>query len=227
MLGESRIALRYAGPFGWQPNNSTRQFEYPWAFDQISRLGSGLAITELGGGVSGLQYVLAREGHRVVNVDPGQGAGWSLDSSLHRRLGKALGAQVALIPSTLSQAELPAASQDVVVSVSALEHFSDEAIAELCREVPRVLKPGGALVLTVDLFPDLHPFTSVPAHETGRNIDLRKLIDDCGLTLTTGTTAELYGFPDFDPQAVQSRLGDLLIGAYYPTLTQALVARLG
>src|SRR4051812_7976600 len=84
--GMSAAAIRFRGPFAWQGNNTTREFEYPWAQEQIAAHGSQLDVVDVGGGLSGLQWVLAREGHRVVNVDPGFAAGaaaFGVDSPTH------------------------------------------------------------------------------------------------------------------------------------------------
>ena len=55
------MEARWRGPFGWQPNNSIRVFEYPWAYHVIHHRGRGLRVLEVGGGLSGLQFVLAAE----------------------------------------------------------------------------------------------------------------------------------------------------------------------
>lgn len=224
LLGRSMPALRYGGAFAWQANNSTRRFEYPWVHRELGRFGARLFVTELGGGISGLQYVLASEGHTVVNVDPGEASGWSLDAGLHQRLGRALGVTVSLVRARLSHAAIPSESQDAVISVSALEHFSEADIEEVCSEIPRILRPEGVLVLTVDLFLDLFPFTSVKAHDAGRNIDLHEFLDASGLELIRGDPSQLFGFPGFDAAGVQRRLARYMVGEYYPTLTQSLVA---
>jgi hypothetical protein len=66
--------IRFAqGPFSVQPNNSTRAFEYPWAFE-MGNLRLGTRVLEVGGGLSGFQFVLAQCGCLVVNVDPGMNA---------------------------------------------------------------------------------------------------------------------------------------------------------
>src|SRR4051812_40459267 len=88
-LGTSRAGIRYRGPFAWQPNNPTRAFEFPWAYEHVMGLGRGLTVLEIGGGMSGLQFVLAREGQHVINVDPGlqaRGRGWQVSADFHRRL---------------------------------------------------------------------------------------------------------------------------------------------
>src|SRR4051812_24925362 len=69
LLGRTRAGVRWRGPFAWQENNSTRAFEFPWAYEQITSRNGPLRVLEIGGGVSGLQFVLAREGHRVTNID--------------------------------------------------------------------------------------------------------------------------------------------------------------
>jgi hypothetical protein len=49
------------GLFGFQPNNSTHEFEYPWAF-YVAPLSSGLHVLEIGGAMSEFQFALARAG---------------------------------------------------------------------------------------------------------------------------------------------------------------------
>ena len=77
---------RSCGPFAWQSNNSIRKFEYPWAYHTIRRQGSHLRVLEVGGGLSGLQFVLAAEGDEVINLDPDSLERWlELRWDLHRR----------------------------------------------------------------------------------------------------------------------------------------------
>jgi hypothetical protein len=87
-----------------------------------------------------------------------------------------------------------------------------------------VLRPGGHAVLTIDLFVDLAPFTGRERNEWGTNIDIRGLLDQAGLELVEGDPAELCGFDAFQPEAIQSRLMDLLTGSF-ASLVQCLVAR--
>ena len=60
---------RVRGPFAFQSNTSTRGYEYPWAFHQVQGLGP-CRILEIGGALSGFQFVLAKSGYDVHNVDP-------------------------------------------------------------------------------------------------------------------------------------------------------------
>ena len=224
LLGRTRAARRYRGPFIAQENNGTRRFEYPWAHGEIRRRGHGLDIVEVGGGLSGLQFVLASEGDRVVNVDPGQpGLGWAADRAAHRELCRAFGAPVRLIDRTIATAGLADASADVVLCVSVLEHLTDDQLDEVAVQIGRILRPGGALVLTVDLFLDAAPFSGATENRWGRNIDVRRFLERAGLTLTAGTPNRLLGFDEFSAERVLADLGTLLIGDY-PCLAQCLVA---
>lgn len=227
LLGDSSLGARARGPFAWQPNNSTRAFEYPWVYQQIRARGRGLQIAEVGGGVAGLQFVLASEGDHVVNIDPGlaaRGKGWELSADAHRRLCRIFRAPVQLITGTIDTAPIPEHSLDVLVSVSALEHFAAEDLAAFAERAARLLKPNGVVILTVDLFLDLVPFSRKATNEYGRNVDIRKLLLDARLALVEGDPRELYGFPEFDPQRVLEQLPTYLIGAPYPALSQCLVA---
>src|SRR5581483_447740 len=65
---QHRLA-RFLGPFAYQSNSSTRIYEYPWTYKMIQPR-PGMKVLELGGALSGLQFVLAKEGCEVHNVDP-------------------------------------------------------------------------------------------------------------------------------------------------------------
>ena len=226
-LKNSTLGIRRRGPFAWQPNNGTREFEYPWAYRAISERGRNLNIVEIGGGVSGLQFVLARDGHRVTNIDPGQAdveSDWQYDQQRHGRLCKAFGAPVNLIPATLGTANIPDASTDVLLCVSALEHFPDDAVAEFCRHAARILKPEGVGVLSVDLFLDVRPFCPQTSNRFGKNIDLYRLLCEASLELVSGNRHELHGFPEFDPAAVKANLSAYLQGVH-PALAQCFIVK--
>ena len=218
---------RSRGPFAWQTNNSIRIFEYPWAYHAIRRQGSHLRVLEVGGGLSGLQFVLGAEGDSMINVDPGQSEhGWNYEAELHRRLCKALKAPVQLFDKKIDSLEGPPYSFDVVLSVSALEHFPDADLAILASAIRRLLKPDGIVVMTIDLFLDLRPFSQREQNEYGRNLDIREFLNMAGLRLIDGNPAELLGFPEFNPTEIMGNLGTYLIGEGYPALSQCVVARL-
>lgn len=228
-LAPSLVAAnpRVAGLFAYQGNNDTRAVEYPWAF-YATPLSPGLRVLEIGGGLSGFQFVLDREGLDVTNVDPGEaasGLGWPCDQAHVDRLNRAFRTSVVLRNTTLDAAGIPDASVDRVFSISAIEHIPAEEHPLLGSEIRRVLKPGGYVVLTIDLFFDLAPFTDVEHNEWGRNIDVRQLVDHIGLEVVTGDPSELCGYPAFDPRRVLALLPNLYYGRGYPVCPQLLVLR--
>jgi 2-polyprenyl-3-methyl-5-hydroxy-6-metoxy-1,4-benzoquinol methylase len=228
-LGRLMPARR--GPFGFQANNSTRRYEYPWAYARVAahraaRGGRPLDVVEIGGSLAGLQWVLAREGHRVTNVDPGleaRGRGWEVSAERHRALSRTFRAPVTLVPRTLADAALGDQSVDVLLSVSTIEHFAPADLAEFEAHAARVLRPDGIVVLTIDLFLNVAPFCAATTNDYGTNVDVCALLQRAGLSLREGVPSELYGFPGFTPAGVLERLADYTIGGY-PALAQCLVA---
>lgn len=225
LRGQRRI--RALGPFAFQANNTTRIWEYPWAYQAVP-IQRQSRLVDVGGAFSGFQFALAAIAAEVTNVDPfvdygttGEYDGVDPHHRLHR-LNAAFGTSVKLLRSDLPSAGLPAGSADVVYCLSTIEHCDDDMIEATMAEMSRILAPGGRCVLTVDLFLDLHPFTGRPANRWGRNIDLRKLVETSGLRLVAGYPSELNGYAEFDPDVVQSALGDYLLGTY-PGMAQCLV----
>jgi SAM-dependent methyltransferase len=220
------LVVRWKGPFAVQPNSALRRFEYPWAVEAAA-LAPGMRVLEIGGGLSGFQFVLDRMGLRVTNVDPGldaRGVGWPCDERAMARLNRLFGTHVDLRNTTIDAAGLERDRFDRVFSISVIEHLPDDELASVLVHVRDVLAPGGLFVLTVDLFLDLVPFTSRAQNRFGRNVDVRRLVTDSGLLLAAGDPAELYGYEAFDPARIQAELGDYLLGSY-PALAQCLVLR--
>ncbi len=218
---------RYRGPFALQPNNTTRAFEYPWAYE-VAALKPGMRVLEVGGGLAGYQFLLDRAGCRVVNVDPGpaaEGVGWPCDQKRIAELNERFGTRVELRNTTIEKADLPEASFDRVFSLSVLEHLPLRDALLAMENAYGCLKPGGLFVLTVDLFLNLKPFTTRLKNEYGSNLDIRCLLATQDWEIHEGRTAELYGFPEFDAERIQSHLEDYLRGQGYPALIQCVVLR--
>ena len=221
-----RVAPGLRGMFAIQPNNATRAYEYPWVFDAC-RVARGMRVLEIGGGLSGFQFVLDRSGADVTNVDPGEaahGRGWPVDEHSIARLNRVFGTSIELRNTFLQDAGLESASFDRVISVSTIEHIPESELPSLMSEVVRLLKPGGMFVATVDLFLNVQPFTTRERNEFGTNISVADLIEPHGLELVAGAREELHGYKEFSPGAVQSRLENYLLGSY-PALIQTLVAK--
>jgi SAM-dependent methyltransferase len=218
-----------AGYFAFQYNNDTRVFEYPWAFHAVP-VGPRSRVVEVGGALAGFQWALASAGADVTNVDPFEPYGsedmYPSDvGSLHRQLNEWFGLNVTLKRTALADSGLDAASFDTVYSISTLEHLDPEQLESTLVAARKLLKPGGALVLTVDLFLELHPFTNQDANRWGVNVSMADVVDRSGLTLQQGDVSELYGYPEFDARRVQSQLHRYLVGSRQPTLVQACVLR--
>lgn len=222
--GERTVRIGRRGPFAFQSNNTTRTFEYPWAFYE-AKLAPDMRVVELGAGLSGLQFVMDQYGCHVINIDPGMEAnGWPCTSMKLQELNKQFGTQVKLFNTTIDNVPLAEASVDRVLAISVIEHLPEAVAIETMKLVHRCLKPDGLFVLTVDLFLNLHPFCSRPINKYGFNQNLRKLIASAAWEIVSGDRSYLYGFPEFDPDFVLSRLEDYLIGSY-PVLAQCFSLR--
>ena len=213
---------RDRGPFAFQPNTSTRSVEYPWTYFQLAALGPG-RILEIGGALSGLQFVLAKAGHEVHNVDPffDYGVGdYDVDPvAEHAALNKVFGTDVTLHRATLPEAELTGTFA-AAICVSTIEHLSSEDIEATLDAAKRLLAPGGLLVLTVDLFLNLAPFCSRQSNVWGSNASIARIEKILGYEMVSGDRTELYGYPEFSTDAIQCRLDEFAIGVHYPQMAQ-------
>ncbi len=218
---------RLRGPFAIQPNNDTRTFEYPWAYYAATPR-PGMRVVEIGGGLAGFQFVLDLAGCAVVNIDPGleaNGVGWPCDEGSMRKLNARFGTQVDLRPTVAGRAGLDSGVYDRVFSISVLEHLPDEDIHEAMECAFRWLKPGGLMIMTVDLSLNLYPFCSRRANEYGCNQDLYRIVTQQPFEMVYGDPAELYGFAEFNVDRILCRLEKYLVGSLYPTMVQCVVLR--
>ena len=224
LLSSPQTLERLRGPFGLQPNNSIRAFEYPWAF-HAAQLQPGLTVLEVGGGLAGFQFVLDQAGCAVVNVDPGmKSEGWPCDQESMRKLNQRYHAKVELRNTTIEQAGLQAGQFDRAFCISVIEHLSDQSAASVMQHVHQALKPGGLFILTADLFLNLAPFSSRLTNEYGMNQNLKKLIDESRWQIEIGERQCLFGFPEFNADFILANLEKFLIGSY-PALAQCLVLK--
>jgi len=215
---------RLRGYFSFQLNNTTREYEYPWCF-YATDLRAGMRAVDIGGSLAGFQFVLAKHGLEVINVDPGleaHGLGWPVDQRSIGHLNRAFGTNVRLENCFLQHAKIEAASVDRIFSISVVEHIPTAEIKPLMRKVWEILKPGGLFIATVDLFLNIKPFSSQETNKFGTNIPIPLLTEAAPFNLVTGIRSELYGYPEFSVDKCMKQLDKLLIGRY-PTLVQCLV----
>jgi ubiquinone/menaquinone biosynthesis C-methylase UbiE len=215
----------YNGLFYYQGNNVSRYFEYPWAFYAV-KLKKGMKALDFGGGHCGFQFVLDKCGLEVHNVDPGlaaNGVGWPINEKTMNKLNKKFKTSVKLHNCFIEKANLPSEFFDVVYSISVLEHLTKKELHIAMKEIGRILKPGGSFVITLDLFPNLYPFTKRKNNRWGQNYSVRELIEASKLKLIYGNKRELYGFKDFNKNYILENLEKYFIGSNYPVLIQTII----
>lgn len=173
----------------WGLTHWSRTFEYPWVFKNAGLLPEHVVL-EAGGGSSPLQLILASLCRAVVNVD--------LDYDALKRAAEAFR------PLPPFQRVLHAIGDlrnlwwfedgcfDRVTCVSAVEHCDDPGA--IVRELWRVLKPGGRLLLTIDVAEYRHVKYSL-------DLDgVRRLLAGIGLDVPpTDAETAVQHYPDQDP----------------------------
>ncbi len=212
------------GPFAIQGNSTTRTYEYPWAYFTAA-LDSPKKVVEIGGSLSGFQFVLSREGHEVVNVDPGMeaaGIGWPSDERSIRKLNSWFNTNVTLKNTTISKAGLADNYYDLFFAISVLEHLPEADLREVMEHAYRCLKPGGRFIITLDLFLNLEPFSRRISNEWGKNQNGRWMVEISRMKLVGGDRSQLFGFPEFSVEAILADLEKYYIGTY-PVLAQCIV----
>lgn len=213
------------GPFAYQGNSSTRTFEFPWAYHAL-RPRPGLRVLEIGGALSGFQFVPSKEGCEVHNVDPffdfGAGEYRAGPELRHGQLNRAFKTNVKLHKTILSEAILEG-TFDVIFSVSTLEHIAHDALIETLLAARRFLSPGGRIVLTVDLFLNLEPFCHRESNQWGTNVSPKWIADVLEMALVEGIPSELLGYDEFSVESVLEHLEEYALNIGYPQLAQLMV----
>jgi SAM-dependent methyltransferase len=138
---------------GWQPNWSMPAGSGDaWADDyergrpgwpddvvELAALPATATVLDLAAGTGKLTRVLVGAFERVVAIEP---------AAAMRRILTELAAQAEVLSGTAEDIPLPDASVDGVFAAQAFTHFDPE---RALREIHRVLRPGGALVLLWNL----------------------------------------------------------------------------
>lgn len=98
----------------------------------------GVQVLDVGTGTGNLAQVLARRGARVTAVEP---------SAEMRQVAQAKLGAIPVLDGHFLRLPLPEKSQEAVVSTYAFHHLDDQQKAKGARELLRVLRPGGRVVL--------------------------------------------------------------------------------
>lgn len=215
------VLLKLSGPFSVQENNDCRSWEYPWAFHAVP-VGPSSNVIDLGGGCSGFPFALASTGARVTNVDPCLDPRWVCPSTTIDTMNQVFRTEVQLARSTLAEARLPSESVDTIYSLSVLEHLDPEELQATVDAAVRVLKPGGYLVLTVDLFLNLYPFCTRERNEWGTNYRVTEFLRP-KLRLIQGERSQLYGFPEFTADEILAHNEEFFLASGARCFSQCLV----
>lgn len=131
----------------------SRVWEYPYVYHHLKEArkryrGNGLPIVvDFGSGVTFFPFAIAKLGYHVICVDN--------DPTCERDMKRAI--EIVLhnpgkVEFRLNKSlEIPFQDKevDIIYSISVLEHISN--FARVIMEMARILKPGGLLLLTIDL----------------------------------------------------------------------------
>lgn len=223
-LPASRITIN-RNIFSLQPNNDTRAFEYPWAFFSAD-FKPGMRVLEVGGGLSGFQFVLSKSGMHVTNIDPGMDRlGWPVNKETFSQLNSLFNTDVTLLNQGIEEARLEANSFDRAFCISVIEHMPPQTAKIALNKVYNTLRPGGMFILTIDLFLDVFPFTQKIENLYGRNISVQQLLNETSFEIIHGDKQELFGYLEFESTGILENLPQYLIGGLYPVLVQTLILR--
>ncbi len=199
LLARSALLQRWTGYDHW-----SRAWEYPWAVLAADLGADPLAALDVGGGGSPFSLYLAARGHASHVADPSldQGTSFVYDRRKSpyrnaRSIGKrvlfgALGLHtlwglprgndaggVRYHPYPADRLGFPDGQFDRVFCLSVMEHIPRPLWPACVREFGRVLRPGGRLVITIDMTPE--------------EADARVHLDLVGSSDLT-----LIGSPDYD-----------------------------
>jgi SAM-dependent methyltransferase len=150
------------------------------------------------------------------------GRGWPCEAKTIARMSRMFGTDVTLLNTTIENADLPSNTFDRAFSISAIEHMPPADIENIMTHVYRVLKPGSDFVLTVDLFLDIAPFSSLSSNLYGSNVDLHWMTRLAPFERTIRAPEELHGFPEFEALKILSDVDQFLRGDH-PALVRCLV----
>ena len=175
-----RPLLRRSGTLqGWTGfGHWSRAWEYPWAVLAADLGPQPFRTLDVGGGGSPFSLYLASQGHDSHVADPSLDRGVSFvydrEKSLYRNARSVLkrlvfraagirslwglpqgrgGRSVRYHPDPADRLTFPDRHFDRVFCLSVMEHIPRAAWGACMREFERVLKPGGRLVITLDMTP--------------------------------------------------------------------------
>lgn len=149
---------------GYHP--PSRGWEYPWAIVN-AELQSGMRLLDVGSGGSAFPVYLGLQGLKVHVADPSQNEGKANPQDWRKRLLRTLGLSFGwgLPPPRVTKGYMPVSyvsdpvqklryednGFDRVFCLSVLEHIPLEEWGACMTQLARVLRPGGRLLVTLDM----------------------------------------------------------------------------
>jgi 2-polyprenyl-3-methyl-5-hydroxy-6-metoxy-1,4-benzoquinol methylase len=142
--------------FGFFPNHYPYTFNYPWVLERLEPLPPGARVLDVGAGVSPLPIVLAQRGLQVDCIDSSPTSRTMPVTAEWNEWGffdySTVNPHIRSCQREAHGYE-SAPTYDRVYSVSVLAHMSRLDRDKTVERVPGWLKPGGRLLLAVDLLP--------------------------------------------------------------------------
>ena len=182
------LACFYDDPIQSAADRYERSSEWA-ALKTLLPEGAGRAL-DLGSGRGIVAYSLARAGWNVTAAEPD--ASKVVGAGAIRELGRITGTPIHVIECAGEALDCESDSMDLVHCRAVLHHADDLGL--LCREVARVLRPGGRFIATREpvltheedraVFLDSHPLHRLFGGENAyRLATYRSAIEDAGLTI--------------------------------------------
>jgi cyclopropane fatty-acyl-phospholipid synthase-like methyltransferase len=180
--------------FGFFPNHYPHTLNYPWMLERVEPLPPGARVLDVGAGVSPLPIVLARRGILVESVDKSSKVRTMPVRTDWNEWGffdySVVDARIQSYHRDVRE-HVPAQPYDRVYSVGALAHMTRAEREETVGLVSQWLKPGGRLLLAIDLLPKSDFLWNrswgvevEPPTEHGTVDDLLESIQRAGLRVT-------------------------------------------
>jgi hypothetical protein len=139
---------------GFFPAHNPRALEYPWVLAHVPGPLRGSRILDVGAGVNPLPFVLADRGAHVVTLDNHTLMRAGSNRSEWNEWGfldySALDPRISSVHRAFEEADF-AEPFDCILCISVIEHLCASVRRAWMSRFARHLRPGGALLLTVDL----------------------------------------------------------------------------
>jgi len=179
--------------FGFFTKTSTRSIEYPWVFDQLTRLKRDARILDIGAGISPLPIAL-KQSEKVVETIDSHPIIWQVNPKNNwNEWGfldyKNIDPKIQSFNEDVTRFT-PVAPYDAIYSISVIEHMPRSEWEKTLKLTSSWLKPEGQLILTLDLIPNTDDLwnrsegkTVDTDSEHGTLADIHKTLSEVGYAI--------------------------------------------